>query len=556
MRALHSMPFATFSLLVSLKNAGNAATAVAADNTMQAGGGGGAGVASEAAGEDQAQDGLVMPRPYQFANPLEKATFAQAQVNAALIAAGIQPSPAHNLFAQAHLLGGGLGLTSAASAASAGVVGLPGSAAHKELVQLIASPALALPSAGLLRAMKALFDSRSERSCDVKLLIEEDEKQVQEQDAGSQRVPFPPRERKVVATLWAHKIVLAWGSEYFRTYFGAGRLAAGGDAGFNGGGWDRLREEHDGVSVVRFPSSGFTAASLHAILRFIYTSDARSGMDFGTALHVLNAHPNAFFGLREYPASTSSASSGLATNYTPPANFHCDLEKACVNLLHTALNAGNAGAPVASGGASMSLLAPSAVQVMQLIQSAYQYGPSTRALFERGCALLDWPHLHAMMQAVQAQQHKQHHLPAQSPPKHAAHNPVVAARGPSSRGTLAAAFYNDDDDDAAAYIAEDKAALAAAALVAADALSDSELDDEEQLMLLQQQGLPSALSASASLAPTTSRASASACASAGSIERGTLAGALDMDFIAAVIAEKARAVAVAAAAGMQPKVAR
>jgi hypothetical protein len=86
-------------------------------------------------------------------------------------------------------------------------------------------------------------------------------------------------------------------------------------------------------------------------------------------------------------------------------------------------------------------------------------------------------------------------------------------------------------------------------------LSDSELDDEEQLMLLQQQGLPPSLSASASVAPATRSALASS--STGTIERGTLAGALDMDFIAAVIAEKARAVAVAAAAaGMQPKVTR
>jgi len=514
MRALHAMPFQTFSMLVSLKNA--------APGTV-AGGGGGGGTGAEGA----EQGGLVVPRPYQFASPLEKATFAQAQVNAALIAAGIQPTPAHNLFAQAHLLGGGLGLP---FLPPGGVVGPPGSPSHNALVQLIASPSIALPAAGLLKAMKALYESRSESSCDVKLVIEDDASDAFRSPVAAPAAgAIPPC--KIVATLWAHKVVLAFGSDYFRTYFGAGRGAQGSASGLLSG-WARDSsgagggtDDDDGVTVLRFPSTSFTPASLQALLRFIYTGST-GGLDFATALHVLNAHPNAFFGLRQWPAPVGGAPLGLATTYTPPASFSCDLEKTCVNLLHAALNAGGAAGSGGGGSSSNGMLAPSAVEVLHLIQSAYLHGAPTRALFERGCSLLDWPQLNALMQAVQTQQKAAvAGADARSPSarrarrSRAALYPVRRASEHSRRDDTDDGDHSEDDDET-----ED------------DELASDASDDSTERSSFGAWARPSG---------------GGSCSGS-----GALAGALDMDFIAAVIAEKARAVAAAAVAAASHKATR
>jgi hypothetical protein len=353
MKLLHEFPFVVFQLLVNLRNGGFA------------GGGTGEG-GSGANGEPK----------HVFKSVEEKAVFAQASINAALIAAGIQPAAHHNLFAHAASAAGlGLGTT------------------HAELLMLIATPSIALPACQLVRVWRKMYEQRSlgEKSgCDVKLIIEDDSAPLAYSPDGT---PLP---RPVRSTLWAHRIVLACGSEFFRTVFRSQQAAeererSRSGMGGNGGGgngaaaqWDASSSSSDGVTTLRFPASSFTTSSLEAVLRYIYTNST-SGIDFVTALYCMNTHVTNYFGLREYSHGTSSTTPGAIV----PASFQSDLEKACIAVLHTSLAAsvssGSLPTPPGAGG-----------DCLTLISSAYAYGD--RSLFEKACYFLTYEHLDLLMQ--------------------------------------------------------------------------------------------------------------------------------------------------------------
>ena len=338
MKLLHSLPFATFQLVVNLRNSGGPSS----------------------------QWGVHGNSGYVFKSVEEKAIYSQAHINAALIAAGIQPSAHHNLFTHA--------LTTSPSPS------------HDELLMLIAAPTIALPPCQLVKVMKKLYDApRNERTCDVRLVIEDDTN---------------PTERVVKHTLWAHRIILAWGSEFFRTYFRTHHHDSHSSHNPTSAtsplkhGWDHSSTEVAGeskVSTIYFPSSSFTPASLEAVLRYIYTNDTK-GIDFVTALYCMNTHVTNYFGLRQYGNGATQTS----TSQNSPSTFVSDLERSCIQILHQSL----AIAPVSPSSGSSSSIAPSSspsIDCLALIQTAYSCGDLDRSLFEKIVQFLDWSHLNEFM---------------------------------------------------------------------------------------------------------------------------------------------------------------
>ena len=226
---------------------------------------------------------------------------------------------------------------------------------------MIAAPSIALPACGLVKVFRRMYEApRTAATCDVRLVIEDDS------------LPFDvTKPRPIKSTIWAHRIVLACGSEFFRTFF---RSAAASPTS-----WDQT---DDGVSTMRFPASSFTQASLEVVLRYIYYN-CTTGIDFVTALYCMNTHVTNYFGLREYSGGASSTSS------VAPPSFVSDLEKSCIAVLHTSLSSS-----ISSSGA----LTPLAGDCLALIQSAYLYGD--HSLFSKAAVFLDFGHLDVLMSAA------------------------------------------------------------------------------------------------------------------------------------------------------------
>jgi len=470
MRRLHQLPFNAFRILVNLRNSGGRSTPSNGSTT-----------------NDGAEGGN---NHHVWRNAEAKAAFNQAHIHAALLSSGVPPSHHHNLFARSgtNLVGAAAALGmggidaytpapgSGTGAAPASHVDLP----HADLVQLVAAPSISLPPARLARDLRRLYHAtRSEENCDMKIVIEEeedgseDEDQLQPADNATDQTStnvgstkHQRRKKRVKDVIWAHRIILAWGSTFFRAFLcshAANHTTASTASTLTSDegsplatsssspspSWDSsvtILPNGRSYSTVHFPAASWTRRGIEVVLKYIYynsdsihdesnvnTHDGGS-IDFMTALQLIDAHVTDYLGLRQYDGKTrrdggnSSISSSYSSSpsrhpFSIPPHFTSDLERSCSSFLHACLHS------TSLEGSLRGLTGVSASECMHLIQSSYVHG--SRSLFSHACALLDYTHMDQLMQQAMNKRRRKQERQRQQRRRQRRHRQNIQSPDPS-----------------------------------------------------------------------------------------------------------------------------